>query len=978
MIYNIAKHSLVKVDTDETTIDLPTSKLLAILDVSESPIATISGSDKFVLQCDLGSRVHLSDIAYHFSSSSVPAGTVNILYKNEPFQDYVSLSTLADEDGYRTTLSGILGGDPFAPRYVRLEHDLTSVSGTVSGTIYGFELLTDDTTVDFGADGTATVSEFEVARGGLSQIQAVPIYNSGESIVDAFVCLEPTYTDVDNIISISTSDTGPWSYSLDQENKIAGANSFQNGIYENLEVTDSRLTISNFKDDDGASANKEGEGLYTTKIFYLNPSQQNRVLLDVDRSKGGFITFSDDKLTETIEIRSSNAKPVDYSVFRELYERNSGSYKQLAYRDRWTIDGSIKEDGGWFFINASRYSRWRSYHITMDTRTERTAGFVYHWDTDYRVTAQLILINNIGTSAYSKTLSTQSQDSQALPHTIFRVLLDVAGGVWVYFYAQSFSDSHFVDDTGYYLAYFDATLNTRFKYFFAEDFIGDMDVDYLSGDLWYTYPGSETILKIDNEGNTLYTITNENTDFLGGLAVLSDRTVWYSNDGDLVHMSTTGTEIDVITGMLDELETYNKLAADPATTEAIWAIWGFNVYRIIVAGTNRGTVDMSFNIEGALYIFPTKNGCWVWVADISGANFNHMQYISKENRRIDLDRKVNDAWTTSSSEPSASVFAPFEIDWQDENYIEKMPVDIDNTWKDLEYTEVPVENFIFSEDDKYYQARVKFLRQPASDRYGLPPDTPYVTSDDFNQDDGPPEKTQLWGRWSSNSDVYVEDNKLVMASETTCWIDTYKRVLGSGNFDVRWYFSIGNTNPVVTNQTVYLYIYAVGPDQVGNWVRATLDVYTDGTGRIYGTTSGGSGTGTQDTSVNALNTGLRIYTSGGNVYYRFLNSSGDWYSSLAHNNVAANYGSYFYVRLQRASQANDIKTSSFSILGGNAYFYSGAPQLKGIYTQESLKLSELHPDQPKNIYVKAQVNLSQDVSYQEEAQLRVKWRQPVP
>jgi hypothetical protein len=977
MIYNIAKNSMVSVDTDETTVDISIGKLLDMLDVSEEPIATLSGTDKFVLQCDLGSRIHLSDIVYHFKSSYVPAGTVSFLYKNEPFQDYVSLNIYADEDSYRTTVSGYLGSDPFAPRYIRIEHDLTSVSGTVSGTLHGFETLTDDRIVNFGADGTSTEAQFEVARGGLSQIQAVPIYNSGESIVDAFISLEPTFTDVDDIISISLSDEGPWTYSINADNLIADSSNFNLGIYNNVAVNDARLTITSWVDGDGTPTYKFTSGEYTTKVFTLPANNQNRLLANVDLTKGGYLTYDDANLTQTIEVRSSNYKPVDYNTYREIYQYYDGSSKYISYRDRWTIDGSIKENHNWYFLNASRYSEWRSYYLTMDNSTERTAGFVYHWNTDTSSYGKLILINNIGTTAKTYTVVNGPTTSPII-NTIREVMLDVTGGVWIYFYAQTYNAADFVDDTGYYLAYFDANLTNHFKYFSASDFIGDMAVNYDNTSLWYTYPGSETILNIDNEGSTLLTLTNDDTDYLGGITVMYDGTVWYSNDGDLVHISSSGSQIDKITGPLDELEAFNKLAADPNSYHAIWAIWGFNVYRLYVSGPARGTIDIHIYIEGALSLYPTKHGCWVWVADISGAGFNHMQFISRANKRVDLDVKVNEAYSTSSAVPSNSVFAPMDLDWEDDLYVEKMPLAIDNVWKDLEYTQVPIENFLFSEDDIYYQARFLFKHAPAYEKYDLPYGTDYVNDDDFNQVDGPPEKIQLWGRWSNNDHVYVENNELVMIGGQNCWIDTYKRMLVSGNLDFRWYFSVGETNPVSSSQYVYLYIYAMATANLGSWVRVQFELKTDGQGQVVCSSSGGSSTGSSYMTINALNTGLRVYVNNGDYRAQLLNSSGNWEGTLGFNSIATNYGGYFYPRLYKGNSSETLRASSFSTVGGNVYYYSGSPGLNSVYTQESLKLTEVHPNIPQNVYVRAQVGLNKDVSYQEEAQLRVKWRQPVP
>lgn len=978
MNYNVAKHAIVKVDTDVTTVDISTYELLQILDVSEDPIVTLSGSDMFVLDCDFGSRIHISEIVYHFKSTYVPAGTVTFYYKNEPFQEYTDLVayTEGDNDGYRTTLSGSIDSGPFAPRYIKLVHDLTTVSGYVSGDLYGFETLNDDNIVDFGEDGTATESEFDVARGGLEQIQSVAIYNDGESMVDALVCLEPTFTDTDNIMAIGLSDEGPWYKALDSDSLVHDETNFDTGESYRLSTDGDAKIMTMYKDINSDYTFRYASGTYTTRLFQLTPYTQNRIILDVDDAQGGYLTYDPDHLVETIQVRSSKQKPRDYNIYRELYQFYDGSYR-LAYRDRWTSTGAIKENHTWGFTLVDRYTQWHDYQITMDSSTERTAGFCYSWGTDYRADTYLRLFNNIDTTAKTYNLVSRGSGGYLyVNYVVHHEVLDATGGIWIYFYCQSYNSSDFVDQTGYYLAYFNANLTNKFKYFKDAKFAEDMDSDYSTGLLWYTYPTSQTIVAVNNEGETLYSIANEDTDYLGGLCVLSDGTVWYANDGDLIRLSSEGNQIDRINDMLEDLEVYDKLATDPDGDDAIWAIWGFNVYRIILDGENKGTYDMSFTIEGALHIWPVKGGCWVYQADISGAGFNRMQYISKENRRVDRDVKTHDANTTSSSDPSSSWFAPMNIYWNDDNYLEKMPLDIDTEWKNLEYSSVPLENYLLAEDHEYYQVRTQFNRETPQVMYDAPEGQGWVNDDDFEQPDGPPEKVQLWGRWSSDDYVYVEDGKLILKKGANAYIESWQRMIVSDNFNFNCYFSF-DTYPVQTQTDVYIYAHSMDSGHSGDWWNATGTFYTNGDARIAIQHSDGGWTSNQYSSVDSTKTGLRLYRSDGRIYGNVWNGS-SWLGTAYHNDYG-NQGSHYYVSIRRPSSTGEqIAISSYYTSGGTVWYYTGSPRLRSIYTQESLELKEIYQKTSKDIYVRAQVALADEVSAQEEMDLRVKWRQPVP
>jgi len=160
MKYNLIRSSITETNLTEGNTDLTTNEILALADNEGTPVTTLSGGSVLCLDTDLGSRISLHELQYYFDSSAdkaTTAGEIEFFYKNESFEVYTSLATTYTGSGNlynATTSSGI-----FAPRYVRTKHTVTN-----SGTLYGYEVLSNDDVVDFGTDGALTSETISVSR----------------------------------------------------------------------------------------------------------------------------------------------------------------------------------------------------------------------------------------------------------------------------------------------------------------------------------------------------------------------------------------------------------------------------------------------------------------------------------------------------------------------------------------------------------------------------------------------------------------------------------------------------------------------------------------------------------------------------------------------------------------------------------------------------------------------------------------------
>ena len=229
MEFNLAKNSLVSVSG---TVNFTVEDIENLLNNSCNVTISGSGNDNVYINCDLVDRIAIDQIKYYFDSLT-PSGTiasgVQFLYKNDAVDSYSSLITNVGPGYYYTTVP-----DLSAPRYIRLNH---TVSGTtISGTIVGFEVLNDDSVVDFGADGNLTSSSTLTSLSYLnynSYIKEIPIYNSGSIAATAHVFIDHQQTDADELLSISASEDGPWVFSLSADYIISNGNNWEVGQYEN-------------------------------------------------------------------------------------------------------------------------------------------------------------------------------------------------------------------------------------------------------------------------------------------------------------------------------------------------------------------------------------------------------------------------------------------------------------------------------------------------------------------------------------------------------------------------------------------------------------------------------------------------------------------------------------------------------------------------------------------------------------------------
>ncbi len=985
MQYNILNGAIGEVNTIIGNKFIDFNNIYLLNEYGDNPIFDLSGNDIFVMDFDFGHRIHLNRFEYKFVSNDdiyTVASGISFFYKNENFDDYELMNTFLLHDNiFYTTISGSI----FAPRHIRMSHTISGTYGisTISGSVYGFSALSSDAIVGFGIDSNKTTEIIETARGSEPTIRSVAIYNSGSRIADAFINLEPKFSSVDEVIYISNSDNGPWIKSLDSSELIADITNFNSGYASSLQIINEPLRMSSICDCNNLYATKFETDYYLSRVFKKNNNTYCRFVIN-NVGIGGRIEVNKYDVTETIEVRSSNTPPIPYAVIRELKNSEVNSTSKLSYRDKWLSTSITKEESSWYFMSCSIYSPWTDYKVVYDQITERWAGYALHHSTHQFSLSELYLFNNVGTTS-SKTylLSYQSTNSTSINYSFKELKLDYTGGMWIYFYCQSYHSGDFVHSTGYFLAYFDVNMLNTFKSYTIIEDIGCIDVDYNSKYVWYTKPGSNAIYKVSVAGNIIVNFNDDDVTYkLGGIAVMSDSSLIFANGKDLHRLKANGIYLSeyFIEGVaVDNIE---YLVLDDDGSEAIWTIEGMTVGRIYIYGEKKGTYDFRVTLD-----FPTKmtsviGGVWVHCADINGQGGIVMRFISKENRRVEIE------YRPSYNSCPGLLYQPY----YHTNYTSKMPINTDLVWSTLEWKKVAINGFLTSED-QYHQLKVVLRCQTPKERY--PEFTPdinqkFISYDNFDQNNSIPNRL-LWGNWVGYpylNRVYVDtiSKKLVLAPEISSplnsFIDTKDRLMVSrdenGILDIRFRYTLGVGDGINSNKTEYLYIYACSLDKGYNDMYLGVYLYLPMTGYGY-INSGYNGSwyngNTYFEKLNMYDGELRLYWDGTIVYGQWRNLEeafvGSQYS--VNSNLV---GNNFYIKILSSKDSSQVKIDNFNVYKGTAYYYTDGPVIKSIHKQELIEVKEIYPNNYKNVYIKSYVPKDLEIGSSYDMDMKVRWRVP--
>jgi len=677
MQYNLAEHSIVNSNTDVGNIPLTTVEILPITQTTSASGTTISGTDILCLDCDLGARVQIDEIRYYFSSVSVSgtvADSINFYHKNEEFEVYVSLETFLSSNYYYATVTS----GTSSPRHLRMIH---TISGTdIYGTVNGFQVMNNDDIVDFGTDGSKELENFEMdLEYNSEEIRPVYIYNDGDIKSDAYALLEPQGTLIDEMLSISNSQDGPWYSPLQYSNIISGYGAWDAGNYVNTVIVYDHLEL----------VTGSGIGTYITRIFDTIDTQKFTYLhLSTTYPEDGVkVATNEDDIQQTIEIKSSNIKPIDYITYRKFipYELDEEGDIPLKYREYCMYDDSVLFtspnliDTTWVYNWATYWdgdSRGRFY---IDKINKRTAAIFRYYATSG---CKVRLVQTDSDGNYDKTYTLASYAYGYLDLYSYSLLMDTVGGIWFYVYFGG-SNGWFDQTDSYYLAYFDRDMTEIFKMVDNSAFMYDMDIVRSNGNLWYTNQETRRLVQLNKTGEILSEFTFQSD--VKGVAAKEDGSCWVIR-GTAISNISPGNEVLSTIDLASVVSVLTRVAIDG--DDALWVADDNYVRRILLNGTVDFSVDVLFQ-PTELQVYDT--GVAVFCVDRS------WRFISRDYKRI--------IKTIENTDGKNMYIGVQGAEYDNLVYADEFPIPFDVHWNNLEWNTVAADNYLLPEN-KYNQIKL--------------------------------------------------------------------------------------------------------------------------------------------------------------------------------------------------------------------------------------------------------------------------------
>jgi hypothetical protein len=961
MEYNLAKHAYTKSNTTVGNISLTASEVVSLLDLSfaTNNLATISGSSILAIDCDLGTRVHLNSVDYYFVSdqdTDAVASGVELYYKNEPFESY-DTAPFTYHSGNKYTVA--LPVTPFAPRYLRVVH---TVSGTsISGTIMGLEIINDETTIDFGTDGS--LGDHSVTTSLLSDdvISTIPIYNDGSTIADAYANIDLTHTEVDHMLTLSASPDGPWEGI--RTGKVVMGPDRWDYLYKyrtNTDHSDGYLRQRGIILGDAHYVQYETPiTQITSPPFYQHPSKYMTVALDVVVNSGQ-VAHEVGETGSTMEIRHSNKEPLSYMFYRRMLGKENDV---LYFKDFWLHDSSEKYE--LLTSMAGIADRNPYFRVHIDKKTDRWATLVHTTRAEYSTNYYTYVITRDGLTGTTYSTNLLLLTNNSYTTSFDNVELDTFGGVWIYYYSSKNSSSYYTDTVGYHLGYFHRGMSQGFHLSHERRTIEACSVVYDTGELWYLDSVLQQVIKIDYDGNNKAQYQTEEGTFYA-VQSTEDGGCWFSLDGDLHRLDSDGILVETIEGP-GVTESITQLALDVSDSTKMWFADG--EYLVWYDMVNE-KIDMRIDVGQAMTIQALPSGAFCFCGD------DYNRYITKSNRRIEKEYYFGAKTICGAMESTHEEDTPSTND---------LPIPIDSDWNDLDWNVVSPDTYTLP-DYKYHQVRVSLLAGNVDTVYGEESAGTWDVDDEFDGESDHPYNS----RWD-----YVDDRITLISGSTMFKKD------GSGDPYItsknKWYLRKDSVDLRVEwqfkdvawpyDQNMYIYMYgadvATG-EYNGTYMYAYLHRSTNT--RVYwyiyvknGYDYDSYTYSYTDTSYVTDHATLRLRTSGDRAYCQWYDhNTGSWMGEIYRDGVNNMISPYFYVHIKSLDGYENVYLNKFQRVAGTFYVAQDSPVLQGMYLQTPTVVEDIWPQQYKNLYMKTSMaNANSTSNGQYSSNINVWWDVPV-
>ncbi len=678
------------------TVYLSLEDMSYILSASGTVTVSGSGGDNITFYGDIVDRISIDQIRYYFTSaasSSTVASGIHFYYKDDAADSYINLTTNIGEGYYYAIVPGLS-----APRYIMLNHTLSGTS--IIGQIVGFKVLNDDSVVDFGTDGTKTMDTTMTSLNYLNYsdyIKEIPVYNSGDTTATAHIFLEPQYEDVDELISISDSEDGPWVQARNVNYIISNGDNWDAGQYNNTstsEIADGKLRISS----------GQTVGTYTTPIFKNDTVRFAYIDMLQTAVSGSIVAVDSDDYISTIQIRSSSTKPIDYNVYRKFMAvLPSPGPVHYYYRDYLLstdtlVFDSYVENGDYFAddFSSGTYTYYRKL-VVCSINVNGECVFLHVWSgSSGRGGIELFLLYNNGLLKASKDLKNNFNASNG--YKTYFIELDSDMNIWLYVY---FPDVSYLGPAGYYLLHYNSVFTLLYSEYSSSNFIAGCDtVKDSSGALWYSrITGTQAIIKISSTGEIL--VTYDSVLDVGRLCATEDGGCWFIDGNVLYKLDSDGVLEDSITN-LEIAYDLTWVITDKSDSNFLWIVDGAYIKLISLDGR----VYRSIYFEGFTIIRMHSNTEYLTVYCYETSTSNYSTKIIGRAAGGIVKTLMED---TMPYNPGMNV-----VSYDNPILGDIIPLSDDPIWNDdLEWNKAVTENAILPREE-YNQLKLT-LRRPSVD-----------------------------------------------------------------------------------------------------------------------------------------------------------------------------------------------------------------------------------------------------------------------
>jgi len=692
MKFNLLDYGYI---TTSGTVSFSLEDMENILSVSGTTAISSSNDDNVWIFTNIVDRIAIDEIRYYFDSSTASGTVLNgihFYYKNDAPDSYTELSTNIGDGYYYATVS--------SPRYIKLNH---TVSGTgIDGTIVGFEILNDDSVVEFGSDGALETSTTLTSLTYLNYndyIKEIEIYNGGDSIATAHVFLDPQDSDVDYLLSISASEDGPWVQARNIDYVISNTNNWVSGRYvgtSTSEVGDGKLRIDS----------TQVSGTYTTPIFKNDSVRFAYIDMLSTSVSGAIVAVDSDDYKSTLEIRSSHTKPLDYNTYRVLAPIRLGvSPPRYYYRDYSITTGEIifdsyVENGDYFYVSHVGTYGYMQYPYCCHIDNNSGKCVIFNsWAYYGSGSVELFLLSKDGFLTANKILKT------APPASNFKFyFIDMdENNFWFYFYTAS-TLTNIATSAGYYLLNFDLNLDTLYNEGSSTNFISACDIiKDGTGSIWISRSeGTQGVYKLSSTGTIL--ITYDNVTNVTALCTAPDGGCYFVDEGVLYKINASGNlESSVILEIYDEV---TFITRDESDNDFLWIVDGLYIKLI----STDGRVYKSIYFEGYIInrIFSTKEYLVVNCSKTSDGYW-YIRLIGRQSGGV--EKELNATYVYYSDIYGPKEYGISGISYDSQILGDIIPLADDPVWNNnLPWNKVPTENAILPREE-YNQLRLT-LRRP--------------------------------------------------------------------------------------------------------------------------------------------------------------------------------------------------------------------------------------------------------------------------